>query len=124
MQKIFLLFGFFLLISPVIHSQNTVATTVNNPTTKKYIYQYGFENASSEESVKATEEAIYRLVNVSEVKYQFKSDSNRGQFIITVIEKDRSSESEVLFSPKMIKESLIQNGLQPLEFTVTEEIIK
>jgi hypothetical protein len=124
MKKIFILFGFFLLLTPVIHSQNSDAVISTDSPTKKYIYQYGFENASSEEAVKSAETIIGKLVNVSEVKYQFKTDSNRGQFIVTVIEKERSSESEEQFSPKMMKDAMLQNGLNPIDFTVTEEIIK
>jgi uncharacterized FlaG/YvyC family protein len=124
MQKTLILLGFFLLSTPVIYAQLGISTETQNPKTKKYIYQYSFENASSEEVVKATESSLKNLLNVSEVKFKYKADSKKGEFFITVIETESKSESQELFSPKMIKETFLQHGLNPIEFTVTEEIVK
>ncbi len=92
--------------------------------TRKFIYTYTFENATSEEMVQKVQTELSGLLHVSEVKYSYKADSFRGEFRITVIEKDRSSESEELFSPYMIKSTLIGNGISPIQFEVSEEIIK
>lgn len=124
MKKTLALFGFFLCLTPIVNAQLQVNTTTENTSTRKYIYQYTFENAPSEEAVKQTEVALQKLLNVTEVKCQYKPDSKRGQFTITVVEKAIKSESQELFSPTMIKQTLRENGLQPIEFTVTEEIVK
>jgi uncharacterized FlaG/YvyC family protein len=124
MQKTLILLGFFLLSTPIIYAQLGSTTEIQNPKTKKYTYQYSFENASSEEVVKATESSLKNLLNVSEVKSKYKADSKKGEFTITVIETEGKSESQELFSPKMIKETFLQHGLKPIEFTVTEEIVK
>lgn len=124
MKKTLALFGFFLLLTPVINAQLQVTTNTEISQTRKYTYQYTFENAPSEEAVKLTELALQKLLNVTEVKCQYKPDSKRGQFILTVVEKEIKSESQELFSPTMIKQTLRENGLQPIEFTVTEEIVK
>jgi len=123
MQKTLILLGFFLLSTPIIYSQLEKPTETQNPKTKKYIYHYSFENATSEEVIKAAESSLKNLLHVSEVKYKYKTDSKKGEFIITVIETESKSESQELFSPKMIKETFLQHGLEPVDFTVTEEIL-
>lgn len=119
-----MLLGIFLLFTPFVNAQSQEISNTENTSTRKSIYRYSFENAASEESVKATELALTKLLNVTEVKYQYKSDSKRGQFIITVVETYGKSESQEYFSPKMIKDALLQNGLEPIDFTLTEEIVK
>jgi hypothetical protein len=117
---------FYVLFFTVFMVNVAVAQTdsKSSPQSRKYIYTYTFENASSEDLVQKTQTELNTLIHVSTVKYVFKAESQKGQFIITVIENDRTSESEELFSPKLIKDSMLQNGLSPMEFTVTEEIIK
>lgn len=116
----YVLFFAVFTVSPLI-AQTKTESAVKSRT---YIYTYSFENASSEESVQKTQTDLSNLIHVSTVKYVFKSESQKGQFIITVIENDRTSESEELFSPKLVKDALLENGLMPIEFTVTEEIVK
>lgn len=112
------------LFSSFINVNAQVQNSTEKEITRKYLYHYSFESGSSAELIKQTEEAISKLIHVTEVKSVFKPESGRGQFIITVTEKDRTTESEELFSPKLVKEVILQNGIQPIDFTVTEEIIK
>lgn len=123
MKKVML---FCVLIFPVFLSQETKAQSQKetNISTRKYTYTYTFENASSEDAILKAQTELNTLLHVTEVKYKFKSGSNSGEFIITVIEKDRTSESEELFSPSMIKSTLIKNGISPLQFEVSQEIVK
>lgn len=119
-----MLLGIFLLFTPIVNAQSQETSTTEITSTRKSTYRYSFESAASEESVKSAEMAIAKLLNVTEVKYQYKSDSKRGQFIITVVETYGKSESQEYFSPKMIKDAMLQNGLEPIDFTLTEEIVK
>lgn len=123
MKKIML---FCALFFTVLFIQDLSAQTNkdNFPITRKYTYTYTFENASSEDAIQKAQSEITTLLHVTEVKYKIKQENNSGELIITVIEKDRTSESEELFSPYMIKSTLIKNGISPLQFEVSQEIVK
>lgn len=123
MKNTFLILGFILLSDSIILSNTAGEIYIQTSHTKKYVYQYSFEQAESEEKVKAAESTLKNLLHVKEVKCQYKPDTKRGVFTIVVVEELVKSESQELFSPKMIKETLLQNGLQPIDFTVTEETI-
>lgn len=117
---------FCVLIFPVFLSIETKAQTQkeNTISTRKYIYTYTFESATSEDAIQKAQIELATLLHVTEVKYKLKSENLSGEFIVTVVEKDRTFESEELFSPSMIKSTLINNGISPLQFEVKQEIIK
>lgn len=123
-MKIFLLCCALIFSNFTMEKLNAQSQKETTTKTRKFIYTYTFENASSEEIIQKAQTTLSGLLHVSEVKYHYKKESFRGEFIITVIEKDRTSESEKLFSPSMIKSTLLENGISPIQFEVTEEILK
>lgn len=111
--KITLLFVFFSTIS---FAQQQTTT---NPIVKK-VYYYTF-NTESIASIDVVLTNIKALAGVIESKYEYKPENNAGQLIVIVQEKNRTSESDILFQPTDLKRILSENGFIPNELT-TEEL--
>lgn len=109
----------FLFFLNGIKSQNNI-----QPQTVKKTFFYSFENVVNDFQIENLKNDIYALRGVSEVKSEYKLEKARGQVIVVVIEKQRSSEKDVLFDIKTLKEAIIKNNLTPYELTQEETIIE
>jgi len=87
MKKIALLLSFFAL-SNFYFSQNFI---------------YSFNGVLSEQEQSKMIAKILELPDVSSCKIKYKSDSQKGEFLISVIESIERSENTSEFSPALIK---------------------
>lgn len=79
------------------------------------VYSYGFEGKIQDSQVDALLSSFEKIEGVKEVKIRYKEDANRGEIIIfTILETDLRNPYP--FSPVKVKNILLENGLNPLEF--------
>ncbi len=119
LKKLLLFIPLFLFFINGLKSQNNTI-----PQTVKRTFFYSFENVVNESQIENLKNDIYALRGVSEVKSEYKSENKRGQVVVVVIEKQRSSEKDVLFDIKALKDAIIKNNLSPFELTQEESIIE
>lgn len=79
-------------------------------------YAYSFNGVLSEQEQSGIIAKILELPDVNSCKIKYKSDSQKGEFLISVDESTERSENTSEFSPALIKELFIGEGLEPLEF--------
>lgn len=81
------------------------------------MHYYTFEGAASQDKLNELESALSLLDMVSEAKVKYKPEKNMGQILLKVKEKNITSEGDKSFSPTSIKQTIIKNGLMPMEYT-------
>jgi hypothetical protein len=89
----------------------------------KTICSYSFENVTDEIQIEKLKAEISLLKGVEEIKSVYKPEKKRGQITVIIIEPKRTSESQEMFDITQIKKAIINNGLSPLEVTISEEFI-
>jgi hypothetical protein len=89
----------------------------------KTICSYSFENVIDEMQIEKLKAEISLLKGVEEIKSVYKPEKKRGQITVIIFEPKRTSEGQVMFDITQIKKAIINQGLSPLEFTITEEFI-
>lgn len=108
-----------MLFSGGLKSQNQIV-----PKTIKKTFYYSFENVQNATQIENLKNDVFALRGVTEVKSEYKSDSGKGQIIVTVIEKSRTSESDVLFDIRDLKHAIIRNNLTPFELSQEETTVE
>jgi copper chaperone CopZ len=86
----------------------------------KTVYYYKFEGAKSLNEVNQLSKEVYALKGVTEFKTEFKAESGFAQIVVVVIEKTRTSESDIMFETTDLKKILEKKGFQNLELTAEE----
>jgi hypothetical protein len=89
----------------------------------KTICSYSFENVTDEMQIEKLKAEISLLKGVEEIKSVYKPEKKRGQITVIIIEPKRTSESQEMFDITQIKKAIINNGLSPLEVSISEEFI-
>jgi hypothetical protein len=89
----------------------------------KTICQYSFENVTDEMQIEKLKAEISLLKGVEEIKSVYKPEKKRGQITVIIVEPKRTSEGQVMFDITQIKKAIINQGLSPLDVTITEEFI-
>lgn len=89
----------------------------------KIICNYSFENVTDEMQIEKLKAEISLLKGVEEIKSVYKPEQKRGQITVIIIEPKRTSEGQVMFDITQIKKAIINQGLTPLDVTITEGFI-
>jgi len=87
-------------------------------------FYYSFDNIQDQNDMQLLVEDLEKEKNVVKVKLNYKVEKNAGQVIVILHEPERTSEQEVFFSPKTIKNLMIQHHLTPGKMSVNEVVIE
>lgn len=79
-------------------------------------YSYSFQGKLSPENESILLDKIEAVEGVEYCKLRYKSDSERGEIILSTMKKDVRSEDQEVFTPAAIKVILVELELQPIEF--------
>lgn len=82
------------------------------------MHYYTFEGAMDQNKIDALEQNLLNLQFVSQAKVKYKPEKNMGQIVLVVKEKTVTSEGDKVFSPTSVKQTILSNGLSPMEYTV------
>lgn len=110
---LFLVLFFFCTKTTFSQEKNTLG--VNEFFTMHY---YTFEGQMNQSKIDELEQSLLKMQFVSEAKVKYKPEKNSGQIVLVVKEKTVTSEGDKLFSPTSIKQTMITNGLTPLEYSI------
>ncbi len=83
-------------------------------------FSYSFEGQLNEQQEEMLKKQISILPDVLSYKVKYKPDSYRGELLIQVKEFEGQTENRSDFTPAMIKELFLENGLTPLEFNISK----
>jgi len=103
----------------------SVFTAFTQKDNKSYIqvkYTYIVENVQSENQLQKLESDFRTIKGVDNIKYYYKPEKQRAQYIIYTTQQVRQLEGDKEFSINDLKAAVIKNELTPNEFK--EEIIK
>lgn len=116
---------FLLVTSAFSTSKNRMDKPAKNQmiSNVKTICNYSFENVTDEMQIEQLKAEISLLKGVSEIKSVYKPEKKRGQITVIIIEPKRTSEGQVMFDITQIKKAIINQGLSPLDVTISEEFI-
>jgi hypothetical protein len=81
------------------------------------MHYYTFEGALDQSKIDALEQNLLNLQFVSQAKVKYKPEKNMGQIVLVVKEKTVTSEGDQVFSPTSVKQTILSNGLTPMEYT-------
>jgi hypothetical protein len=109
MIKISLLTIAFVALVHTLQAQET--TSVSN----KILVYYPFSDANKNTNFSKLTAEIKSLVNVTDVKTEYKKGKQTAQLVVSVTYPVHPHESEVTFMPVMVKKALIENGYKPLQ---------
>lgn len=120
--------GFIALTLTSFTYQNSTNSITNNSfkvveNRVKIICSYSFENVTDEMQIERLKADISLLKGVEEIKSVYKPEKQRGQITVVIIEPKRTSEGQQMFDITQIKKAIINQGLSPLDVTITEEDI-
>lgn len=103
----------------VVFNFNTFSQDKNNLAPNEFLtmHYYTFEGAASTDKIDELEKSLSSIDMVTEAKVKYKPEKNMGQIILVVKEKNISSEGDKSFSPTSIKQTILKNGLMPMEYT-------
>lgn len=110
----FLLITFFLCFFHSAFSQEKNALELNEFFT---IHYYTFEGNANQNKIDELENALLKIEFVSEAKVKYKIEKNMGQIVLVVKEKPMLHEGDKSFSPTSIKQTILRNGLTPMEYS-------
>lgn len=79
-------------------------------------FAYSFNGILSESQQNELIAKILTLPEVSSCKLKYKSDSQKGEFLISVTESTERTENISGFSPVFVKELFVSQNIEPLEF--------
>lgn len=82
------------------------------------IHYYTFEGNASQDKLDELERNLSKLEYVSEAKVKYKYEKEMGQVILITKEKLITSERENGFSPPIIKRTIINLGLIPIQYSM------
>lgn len=102
-----------------------VTTVKSQKKTLQYIqikYSYIVENVQSENQLQKLEADFNAIKGVDHVKYIYKPEKQRAQFVIYTTQQVRQSEGDEEFHITDLKAAVIKNELIPNE--LKEEIVK
>lgn len=94
----------------------------NNNNFIKIKYSYTVENVQSETQLQKLSEDLKNIKGVDNVKYTYKPEKQKAQFIIYTTHKIRQSEADEEFRITDLKAAVLKNELTPSYFK--EEIVK
>lgn len=86
-------------------------------------YYYSFSDVTNQDDMDGLVSDLEQIKDVVKVKLNYKPEKNAGQIILIIIEPERTFEGEEFFSPKQIKDLIIQHHLTPGDMTVNEEVV-
>ncbi|MES2131284.1 MAG: hypothetical protein V4506_02985 [Bacteroidota bacterium] len=116
MRFIYLFFTLaFISLSQSTFSQNTE----QKPSTKKQItkmHYYSFTGQASQDQLDFLQQDLKNLEFVTEVKIEYKAEKGAGQVRLISVEQSIVSEGDKEFSPTVIKKTLVNKGLMPVEY--------
>jgi hypothetical protein len=93
--------------------------------TNRYIqvkYTYIVENVNAETQLQKLQNDFKQIKGVDEVKYIYKPEKQKAQYIIYTTQQVRQSEGDEEFHITSLKEAIIKNDLVPNE--LKEEIVE
>ncbi len=79
-------------------------------------YSYSFQGKLSPENESFLLDKVGSVEGVEYCKLRYKSDSERGEIILSTVKKEVSSEDQEVFNPAAIKAILVELELEPIEF--------
>lgn len=86
-------------------------------------YYYSFADVNNQEDMNGLVFDLERIKDVVKVKLNYKPEKEAGEVIVIIIEPERTAEGEVFFSPKQIKDLIIQHHLTPGNMSVNEVVV-
>jgi hypothetical protein len=113
---------FFLLLSASSYSQQPVTLGIGKEIIKTHYYT--FEGYATPEKLDELQLALMQLEFVTEAKVKYKAEKSAGQVVMVTKEPQSISENQKGFSAPMIKRTVINFGLAPLEYTKGETSTK
>ncbi|MCD6017478.1 MAG: hypothetical protein K0S53_599 [Bacteroidetes bacterium] len=119
MKKLLL---FFLFLSTFSFSQQRNTSDIQKEITKTHYYT--FTGYASQEKLDELQQALISLEFATEAKVKYKLEKNAGQVILITKEPVVVSEDQKVFSPPVIKRTIIKHGLTPVQYTKGEIISK
>lgn len=98
-------------------SYDSVSQEVNTlgPNEFFMMHYYTFEGNASQDKLDELEKALAKLEFVSEAKVKYKFEKSMGQVVLITKEKLLISERDNGFSPTIIKKTIINVGLIPIQ---------
>jgi hypothetical protein len=81
------------------------------------MHYYTFEGVAGQDKLDELEQTLLNLDYVSEAKVKYKNEKSMGQVILITKEKPLLSERDKGFSPTIIKKTIINMGLSPIQYT-------
>ncbi|NSW45700.1 MAG: hypothetical protein HPY79_07805 [Bacteroidales bacterium] len=103
----------------------SLSTVFAQVKTTRYIhvkYSYIVENVNSELQLQKLQNDFKQIKGVDEVKYTYKPEKQKAQYIIYTTQQIRQSEADEEFHITSLKEAIIKNNLVPNE--LKEEIVE
>jgi hypothetical protein len=123
MQKLSILFTFFFVfLSTSYYSQQPNTLSTGKEIIKTHYYT--FEGYATQEKLDELQQALVHLEFATEAKVKYKSEKSAGQIIMITKEPQSMSENHKGFSAPMIKRTIINFGLAPLEYIKGETSTK
>lgn len=81
------------------------------------MHYYTFEGIANQEKIDELEKSLLKIEFVSEAKVKYKMEKNMGQIVLVVKEKTMTHEGDKSFSPTSVKQTILRNGLSPMEYS-------
>jgi len=103
----------------------SLSTVFAQEKTARYIqvkYTYIVENVNSDLQLQKLQNDFKQIKGVDEVKYTYKPEKQKAQYIIYTTQQVRQSEGDEEFHITLLKEAIIKNDLVPNE--LKEEIVE
>ena len=83
---------------------------------------YSFEGKLDFSQLTNLEKECLSLDQIAQAKVKYKEDSQKGEIIIILSElKNQRAESDGQFKAASLKQLMIKNGLNPLEFRILKD---
>lgn len=88
------------------------------------MHYYTFEGNANQDKLDELEQALSKLEFVTEAKVKYKYEKGMGQVVLITKEKLITSERENGFSPPIIKRTIINMGLIPIQHSMEKYYTK
>lgn len=121
-KLLFLYILSFAFFSQILFSQQRNTSNITKEIIKTHYYT--FEGNATQEKLDGLQQALVQLDFVTEAKIKYKFEKNAGQIIILTKEQTVVTENQKEFSPTIIKKTIINFGLMPIQYTLAETVSK
>lgn len=112
----------FAFFSQILLSQQRNTSNITKEIIKTHYYT--FDGNATQEKLDGLQQALVQLDFVTEAKIKYKFEKNAGQIIILTKEQTVVTENQKEFSPTIIKKTIINFGLMPIQYTLAETVSK